>query len=131
MYIADVNILYSCTILHIMRKKNPRHPRLYTDISINGKNINLSFLDNAFNNDGSRLILKEVVHTEEKLISLNKYLHNKNKLEYDKLIKYIQIQKKVLDKHQKSGNYDSFRIIESSILLMEEFKDSFENWFKN
>ena len=131
MHSLNIDILYSCIILYIVRKKNPIHPRLYTDISGSGENIKLSFKSNAFDQNGARLVKHEIVESVEEIISNKLYLYAKNKLEYEKLIKYIKIQKKVLEKHQKYGNYDSSRIVESSISVMEDFKDSFENWFKN
>ena len=131
MHSLNIDILYSCIILYIVRKKNSIHPRLYTDISGSGKNIKLSFKSNVFDQDGSRLANHEIVESVEEIISNKLYLYAKNKLEYEKLIKYIKIQKKVLEKHQKYRNYDSSRIVESSISVMEDFKDSFENWFKN
>tara|TARA_B110000438_G_scaffold275452_1_gene296432 strand:- start:300 stop:656 length:357 start_codon:yes stop_codon:yes gene_type:complete len=112
-------------------KKNPIHPRLYVDIKYFEQNINLSFVDNSFNENGSRVLKNKSIQIVEKKTTDKIYLNVLNKLEYVKLIKYITIQKKVLEKHQKSGNYDSSRIVKSSILVMEDFKDSFENWFKN
>jgi hydroxymethylpyrimidine/phosphomethylpyrimidine kinase len=112
-------------------RKKPIHPRLYTNISGDGKNIKLSFKGNVFDQEGSRLVNHEFIESVEEIFSNKFYLYAKNKLEYEKLIKYIKIQKKVLENHQKYGNYDSSRIVKSSIVVMEDFKDSFENWFKN
>jgi len=114
-----------------VRKKTPIHPRLYTNITGDGKSIKLSFKGNVFDQEGCRLVNHEIIESVEEIFSNTLYLYAKNKLEYEKLIKYIKIQKKVLENHQKSGNYDSSRIVESSISVMEGFKDSFENWFKN
>ena len=58
-------------------------------------------------------------------------LINKNKEQLLILEKYIKIQKKVLDKHEKSGNYDACRIVKYSILQMNKFKQDFEFWLKN
>ena len=131
MHSFDLDILYSCIVLHLVIKKNPIHPRLYVDIKYFEQNINLSFVDNSFNENGSRVLKNKSIQIVEKKTTDKIYLNVLNKLEYVKLIKYITIQKKVLEKHQKSGNYDSSRIVESSISVMEDFKDSFENWFKN
>ncbi len=130
MHNLDIDILYSCIVLYIVRKK-PIHPRLYTNISGDGKNIKLSFKGNVFDQEGNRLVNHEFIESVEEIFSNKFYLYAKNKLEYEKLIKYIKIQKKVLENHQKYGNYDSSRIVKSSIVVMEDFKDSFENWFKN
>lgn len=114
-----------------MKKRQTIHPRLYVNIDYRGDNMNLSFINNTFDGNGSRLLNNELIGLVGNISSSRDYLCSLNELEYDKLIKYIKIQKKVLEKYQKSGNYDSSKIVKSSILLMEEFKISFEKWFKN
>ena len=131
MHSLNIDILYSCIILYIVRKKTPIHPRLYINISSYGKSIKLSYIGNVFDQEGCRIVNYEIIESVEEIFFDKLYLYGKNKLEYEKLIKYIKIQKKVLEKHQKYGNYDSSRIVESSISVMEDFKDSFEDWFKN
>ena len=96
-----------------------------------GDKMNLSFVNNTFDGNGSRLINNELISLVKDITSSRDYLRYLNKIEYDKLIKYIEIQKKVLEKYQKSGNYDSSKIVKSSIILMEEFKANFDKWFKN
>ena len=51
-------------------------------------------------------------------------------MEYKKLENFIKMQKKVLNKHQISRNYDAENIVKTSIVLMEDFKSKFDNWFK-
>ena len=51
-------------------------------------------------------------------------------MEYKKLENFINIQKKVLNKHQKARNYDAENIVKTSIMLMEDFKSEFDSWFK-
>ena len=114
-----------------MKKKQTIHPKLYVDIDYSSDKMNLSFVNNTFDGNGSRLINNELISLVKDITCSRDYLRYLNKIEYDKLIKYIEIQKKVLEKYQKSGNYDSSKIVKSSIILMEEFKANFEKWFKN
>ena len=113
-----------------MKKKKTSHPKLFTNIEIENSLATLFFIDNKFNQNGERLINNEIIQIDNKIDCVKSYIFNKNKEEYYNLIKYIIIQKKVLKKHQKSGNYDSSRVVESSILVMEKFKNEFDDWFK-
>ena len=92
-----------------MRKKQTKHPELFIDIENNDKDYILKFFANRFTIDGERK-LEERSIKDKKIIDKKKYLLNINVIEYNKLKKYIEIQKKVLVKHQKSGNYDSVKI---------------------
>jgi len=111
-----------------MKKRPPVHPKLYTDFTINSEYVIYKYLHNSLD-DQNRRILK----SERKKIDLHSnyqdVLYEKNKQEYNKLEKYIKIQKKALEKHQKARNYDSCKVVESSILFMKQFKFEFKNWF--
>ena len=48
-----------------------------------------------------------------------------NKKEYSNVEKYIYLQKRILKHHIKNKRYDSIRVVENSILVMEKFKDHF------
>jgi len=112
-----------------VKKKQPVHPRLYTDLIINSSIITFKYLSNDLNHRNQRIVKYET----ENLIKYSCYnsdiLIKKNKDEYIKLEKYIKIQKKALEKHQKARNYDSCKIVKSSILFMNEFKLEFNRWF--
>ena len=114
-----------------MKKKQPVHPRLYTQFEICDNMIELYYFDNNFDSSGQRILSSESRELDFKIHYLDSILRDINEEEFKKLIKYIKIQNKALEKHQKSGNYDSSKIVGSSILLMEEFKSIFENWFKD
>ncbi len=113
-----------------MKKKQPVHPRLYTQFEISDNMIELYYFDNKFDSNGQRILSSESRKLNFKVHYFDSLLNDINKDEFKKLTKYIKIQKKALEKHQKSGNYDSSKIVGSSILFMEEFKSIFENWFK-
>ena len=112
-----------------MKKKHPIHPKLYIDIFIDGSNVLLKYFSNELNNKNQRIVKEDIADIEDEVNYDISFLYEKNKIEYQNLIKFIKIQKKALEKHEKSGNYDSCRVIESSILLMIEFKNSFNQWF--
>ena len=112
-----------------MKKKHPVHPRLYTDVSINSSSIIYKYYSNHIDDNNQRIIKKDIQKRDRGNNYNMPFLDKMNKAEYQKLLKYIEIQKKALEKHEKSGNYDSCRIVESSILLMEEFKLAFKDWF--
>ncbi len=108
-----------------MKKKSPKHPRLYLSekfVDSSNKKI-FKYLSNDFI-DNQRLEKEEVVDKNDYSI------FDKNCQEYDKLNKFIKIQKIVLKKHKKDRNYDAENIVKSSINLMENFKKDFDSWFK-
>ena len=111
-----------------MKKRRPTHPKLYIDLKVkDGHNI-FYFLSNVFNDHSSREIQKESIN----LICDNKNvcLFEKNKEQYDILKKYLVIQKKVLEKRKKDGNYEAYKIIKSSIKAMNDFENEFIIWFE-
>ena len=112
-----------------MKKKNPIHPKLFIKVDIDKSLI--FFKQNKFNQNGNRLIQNESLNQSIQSSNPAFLLMNKNKEQLLILEKYIKIQKKVLDKHEKSGNYDACRIVKYSILQMDKFKQDFESWFKN
>ena len=114
-----------------MKKKPHEHPKFFINASIKDDCISLSYKQNQFDEDCSRLILKEQIHRNDIKIKLEDYLVFLNKREYHKLKKYIHIQKRALDKHGKARNYDAFKIVKDSILKMSELKKEFEDWFLN
>ena len=113
-----------------MKKRSPSHPRLYMSSQLKNNEIILSFVSNKFNSNGTRILETETVIANN--INLNDtFLKNKNIEQLSSLKKYIKIQKKVLDKYRKARNYDSCRIINSSVSSMKIFEDEFLNWLKN
>jgi len=113
-----------------VKKKQHTHPRLYVDLSIDSSKIVYKYFSNHIDENKQRIIKNDIQCIDKGILYNESVLYEKNKIEYQKLLKYIKIQKKALEKHEKSGNYDSCRIVESSILLMREFKLVFKNWFK-
>ena len=111
-----------------MKKKKNTHPKLYLDVICKQSDVLLTFISNKFDNNGKRQIEKEVLKDEMKN-NKKKYLINLNTVQLDFLKKYIEVQKRVLVKHQKDGNYDSVRVVNYSLSSMEEYKKIFENWF--
>ena len=114
-----------------MKKKQPIHPRLYTQFEICDNMIELYYFDNNFDSSGQRILSSESRKSDFKIHYLDSILRDINEEEFKKLIKYIKIQKKALEKHQKSGNYNACQVVKESILLMKKFKSDFENWFNN
>ncbi|MAX30299.1 MAG: hypothetical protein CMG14_05355 [Candidatus Marinimicrobia bacterium] len=108
-----------------MKKKSPKHPRLYLSEKFvdSSDKKTFKYLSNDFI-DNQRLEKEEVVDKNDYSI------FDKNCQEYDKLNKFIKIQKIVLKKHKKDRNYDAENIVKSSINLMENFKKDFDSWFK-
>ena len=109
-----------------MRKKQPVHPKLYLkEELIKSSNKIYQYLSNDFI-DSERVIKEEVEITNQN----DNSIYKKNQMEYKKLENFINIQKKVLNNHQKARNYDAENIVKGSIMLMEEFKSEFDSWFK-
>ena len=129
MHSINIDLLHYCIVLYIVKKKTPIHPRLYINISIDGPNVLLKYYSNELNNKNQRIIKQDINNREDNVNYNILFLYEKNKIEYQNLTKFIKIQKKALEKHEKSGNYDSCRVVKSSILLMIEFKSSFNQWF--
>ncbi len=111
-----------------MQKKNHEHPKLFIDIDIDKSLI--FYKQNKFNVNGDRLIESELLKSHVQFNKVTSLLIKKNKEQLFILEKYIKVQKKVLDKHEKSRNYDAFKIVKYSILKMNEFKEEFEQWFQ-
>ena len=117
-----------------MKKRKPLHPRIFIKIDYldqTKEKIILSYKSNRFNSDGSRKIEEDIVvsNTFNKSLS-DVFLVELNDKEFTKLKKYIKIQKIVLEKREKTRNYDAVKIIKSSIEEMLNFKSDFESWFK-
>jgi len=127
----DFSLLCYCFVLYIVKKKQPIHPRLYISVKIDSDKVIHSYVSNFFDENNNRIVSSESDNVDKNVAYDLKYLTSKNETEYTKLKKYVKIQKNVLEKHQKARNYDSCKVVESSILLMNEFKQEFEFWFKD
>ena len=110
-----------------MKKKNPVHPKLYVDIVENNQTYTFLYMSNVFNDINERIVQKEIKES----IPGNKkdFLFNENKKQFEVLKKYLKIQKKVLEKRKKAGNYDACKVIETSINTIADFKMEFNVWF--
>ena len=131
MHTIDLSLLCYCFVLYIVKKKQPIHPRLYISVKIDSDKVIHSYVSNFFDENNNRVVSSESGNIDKNVAYDLKYLTSKNETEYTKLKKYVKIQKNVLEKHQKARNYDSCKVVESSILLMNEFKQEFEFWFKD
>ena len=131
MHTIDFSLLCYCFVLYIVKKKQPIHPRLYISVKIDSDKVIHSYVSNFFDENNNRIVSSESDNVDKNVVYDLKYLTSKNETEYTKLKKYVKIQKNVLEKHQKARNYDSCKVVESSILLMNEFKQEFEFWFKD
>lgn len=106
-----------------MKKKRPTHPKLYISEELVDSETKLcKYLTNRFV-EKKRMVIEQILSINEDSI------FEKNKIEYDKLNKFIKIQKIVLNKHIKSRNYDAEKIVKSSVMLMQDFKKEFDVWF--
>ena len=131
MHTINLGLLCYCFVLYIVKKKQPIHPRLYISVKIDSDKVIHSYVSNFFDENNNRIVSFESDNVDKNVAYDLKYLTSKNETEYTKLKKYVKIQKNVLEKHQKARNYDSCKVVESSILLMNEFKQEFEFWFKD
>jgi len=111
-----------------MKKKPHEHPKLFLNVVIENNSVYLLFKQNQFNEKLERIVLKEKLN-ENMNIQKEELLTCLNKNEYEKLKKYINVQKRVLDKHEKARNYDACKMVKSSITRINEFKIEFEDWF--
>ena len=83
-------------------KKPPIHPKLYIDIFIDGSNVLLKYFSNELNNKNQRIVKEDIADIEDEVNYDVSFLYEKNKIEYQNLIKFIKIQKKALEKHVKT-----------------------------
>ena len=113
-----------------MKKKPHEHPKFFLDIVVEDNDIYVLFKQNQFNDNFDRIILKEKLN-ENSDMKKEELLINLNSNEYENLKKYLNVQKRVLDKHQKARNYDACKMVNSSMVGIKEFKKEFENWFLN
>jgi len=113
-----------------MKRKGPVHAKLYVDVIIKHDNIECFYKQNKFDNNGNRVLEKEVKNDDFEFNQKNEYLIKKNMNEFQILNNYLKIQKMVLEKHEKARNYDAYNIVKNSINLICEFKNEFDSWFK-
>ena len=113
-----------------MKKVKPIHPKLYIKI-INSDNPKIIYKQNRFDEYGSRILEEEFLNEKIKNNNFIKLLYKKNKHQKENLEKFIKIQKKVLEKHEKARNYDVCKIVKSSIELLNDFDKEFNDWFKS
>ena len=108
-----------------MKTKNPVHPKLYIEKIEKDHSIELRYVQNSYNSFGKRIIERQIINDCK-----NINLIDENLKQLEILKKYIKIQKRVLEKHQKSRNYDAIKILKQSILHMLEFENKINSWFK-
>ena len=128
MYASNPRILHYCIVVRLMKKKPHEHPKLFLNVVIEDNSVYLLFKQNQFNENLGRIILKEKLSKNMDL-KKKELLTHLNKNEYGKLKKYIKVQKRVLDIHEKDRNYDACKMVKSSIARINEFKIEFEDWF--
>jgi len=111
-----------------MKKRQPIHPKLYIDFKEkNGKKV-FYYISNIFNEHCNRLVQKEFVNFNAG--DVKKHLYDENRKQLAILKKYLQTQKKVLEKRKKGRNYEACEIIKSSIKAMVDFENEFNVWFQ-
>ncbi len=111
-----------------MKKKQITHPRIYLKILEKKDSlIIVNYKDNEFNSKGNRVIKKAEIYLDEYLNNFSndfdEILNKLNGQELNKINNYISTQYKVLDYHIKKNNYDSVKTVQTSIKLMENFKE--------
>ena len=112
-----------------MIKKKPQHPKLYLKQLVKNNYTKLTYIQNLFNSSGERIIESEIIDNNTIVDAIDLIDENKKQLKI--LNNYINIQKRVLEKHQKSRNYDAVEIVRESILLMHDFEKEINNWILN
>ena len=109
-----------------MKIKNYRHPRFYTRVvNENNKFVELEYIDNTFLDNGERIKKNVIINKKDKFLKILSLLNDLNKKEYSNLLRYIELQKKVLQYHKKNKQLDSLYIVKESILTMKDFKKYF------
>ena len=111
-----------------MKKRYPKHPKLYIDFKNVGGYYYCYYYSNNFNDNNNRIIQEEIkdIFPESKKI----FLFNENKKQFNILKKYLMIQKSVLEKRKKAGNYEACNIIKDSIKTIANFEADFNVWFE-
>ena len=112
-----------------MKRKRINHPKLYLEIIFNDSKSFITFVSNRFDEKGNRVIENESIENDIFSEDTTSYLIRENTKQLEILIKFLRIQKIVLDKYKKVGNYDTVKVVENSIETMNEFKKEFDDWF--
>ena len=110
-----------------MKKKQFQHPCIYLNIlDKNNSVVLVEYKNNEFDEFGNRIIKVCKIELSESFNNLaNDFSQILNKLNEGELIKinnYLKTQYKVLKYHKKNNNYDSVRVVNESIELVESFK---------
>lgn len=112
-----------------MKKKEIEHPKLYYDYLESKNKIKLLFYSNQIDDNGKRILENKEI--EKSKLPSNNILQHLNKIEYDKLLRYILRQEKVMDVYHNKGFFEQYNIVKESLKLMYEFKNHFETIYSN
>tara|TARA_Y100001936_G_C16032837_1_gene646672 strand:- start:1241 stop:1585 length:345 start_codon:yes stop_codon:yes gene_type:complete len=112
-----------------MKKKEIEHPKLYFDYLDSNNKVKLLFYSNKIDNNGNRI--SENKEIEKSKLPSDDILQYLNKIEYDKLLRYILRQEKVMDVYHSKGFTEQYNIVKESLKLMYEFKNHFETIYSN
>ena len=107
-----------------MKKKEIEHPKLYFNYTLKNNEVELSYYSNKIDHNGKRIAQKEKKSTDQ--LPTNNLLKHLNEIEYDKLLKYILRQEKVLESYQRKGFKEHYSIVKESLNVMYEFKNQFK-----
>jgi len=108
-----------------MKKRNIEHPKFYLKVlNYADKNIKLQYIDNEFTIQEKRKIKEEVINNDFS-IDESEIINKLNRLELNKLNRYMRVQKKILNHYKKNQNFDSYSVVNSSIKLMLKFKEQY------
>lgn len=91
-------------------------------LSMNDKTLIVKYIDNEFDDKFQRKIKNKKINYDKTCINIKEFLNKLNIAELEKLDRFIKVQMRVKDYHMKNKNYDSFRTIEESIRLMNDFR---------
>ena len=107
-----------------MKKKDIEHPKLFFDYIFMDNKIELSYYSNKIDKTGKRIAQKKEV--DSKKLPVENLLSYLNEIEYNKLLRYILWQEKVLDTYNKKGFTEKYDIIKESLNFMYAFKKQFK-----
>ena len=117
-----------------MKPLPQRHPRLYFNILNKRCNdYEFEYYDNRYRSDGNRKVSSALI--DSKLFSNSnskkETLYKLNKIEFQLLDVLIKKQQKVMKIYLAKNKKDQYRIIESSLELLFDYRNNFLQWFNN
>tara|TARA_B100000700_G_scaffold262066_1_gene298359 strand:+ start:54 stop:404 length:351 start_codon:yes stop_codon:yes gene_type:complete len=108
-----------------MKKKDIIHPKLYFDFKNTNQGVKFFYYSNKIDESGKRL--KESKLNTDITSFSHKELNKLNKVEYKRLLIYIERQERAMQIYLNKNFNEQYEILNKSLSLMYAFKNEFES----